>query len=95
MSDGERGIAFVTGASEGIGRVIASHLAQCGYHVGAAARSVDKLETLAEETGVLPVPLDVTDEISVNAAVNLVEQRFGTIDLLVNNAGLSGHSGVS
>ncbi len=95
MSDGERGVAFVTGASEGIGRVIATHLARCGYHVGAAARSMDKLATLADETGVLPVPLDVTDEISVHAAVSLVVQRFGTIDLLVNNAGLGGHSGVT
>jgi NAD(P)-dependent dehydrogenase (short-subunit alcohol dehydrogenase family) len=95
MSDGKRGVALVTGASEGIGRVIASHLAERGYKVAAAARSTDKLETLAEETNALPVRLDVTDPKSVRAAVNFVEQQFGAIDLLVNNAGAGGHSGVT
>jgi short-subunit dehydrogenase len=50
MGDAEHGVTIVTGASEGIGRVIASHLAQGGYRVAATARSLDKLEVLAEET---------------------------------------------
>jgi NADP-dependent 3-hydroxy acid dehydrogenase YdfG len=54
MCDGEHGVALVTGASAGIGRVIASLLAQGGYRVAVAARSMDKLEVLAEETVSLP-----------------------------------------
>ena len=54
MCDGEHGVAIVTGARAGVGRVIASHLAQGGYRVAAVARSLDIREALAEETVSLP-----------------------------------------
>jgi NAD(P)-dependent dehydrogenase (short-subunit alcohol dehydrogenase family) len=88
-------VALVTGASQGIGRVVASQLATSGFAVAAAARSVEQLQELQEQTGALPVPLDVTDAAAVGKAVARVESQLGPIDLLVNNAGVSGRSGVS
>lgn len=88
-------VALVTGASRGIGRVIAAHLASTGFQVAAAARSMDGLAQLAAESGSLPVQLDVTDADSVSEAVAHVEATLGPIDLLVNNAGVAGASGDS
>jgi len=58
-------VALVTGASQGIGRVVASHLAASGFAVAAAARSVEQLQELQGQTGALPVPLDVIDPAAV------------------------------
>jgi NAD(P)-dependent dehydrogenase (short-subunit alcohol dehydrogenase family) len=88
-------VALVTGASDGIGKVIATHLATNGYQVAAAARSTEKLRQLAKETGVLPITLDVTDRDAVSKATSLIESELGPIELLVNNAGVAGHGGVS
>jgi NAD(P)-dependent dehydrogenase (short-subunit alcohol dehydrogenase family) len=88
-------VALVTGASQGIGRVVASHLAASGFAVAAAARSVEQLQELQRQTGALPVPLDVIDPAAVGEAVARVEAELGPIDLLVNNAGVSGRSGRS
>ncbi len=88
-------VALITGASQGIGRVVASELAASGFRVAAAARSIDRLHELEVQTGALAVPLDVTDPHGVADAVARVESELGPIDLLVNNAGLSGRSGTS
>jgi 3-oxoacyl-[acyl-carrier protein] reductase len=88
-------VALVTGASQGIGRVVASQLAASGFTVAAAARSVEQLQELAAQTGAVPVPLDVTDATAVEDAVARIESELGPIDVLVNNAGVSGRSGVS
>lgn len=88
-------VALVTGASQGIGRVVAERLAAAGYKVAAAARSAPLLHELAIQTGALAVELDVTDAEAVAAAVLRVESELGPIDLLVNNAGLGGRGGVS
>jgi NAD(P)-dependent dehydrogenase (short-subunit alcohol dehydrogenase family) len=88
-------VALVTGASQGIGRVVASALAASGFRVAAAARSLDQLQELAAETGAMAVRLDVTDRPAVTDAFALVEAELGPIDLLVNNAGISGQSGKS
>jgi 3-oxoacyl-[acyl-carrier protein] reductase len=88
-------VAFVTGASEGIGRAVATHLVRLGYRTVAAARSSRRLDELATEAGVIPVTVDVVDEQTVTRTVNRVESEIGPIDLLVNNAGIAGHSGVS
>jgi len=66
--------------------VVASQLAASGFTVAAAARSVEQLEALQEQTGALSVPLDVTDPAAVGEAVARVESALGPIDLLVNNA---------
>ena len=88
-------VALVTGASQGIGRVVATALGAAGFRVAAAARSVDQLHELEAEMGALAVPLDVTDPQAVTDAVARVESELGPIDLLVNNAGISGGSGTS
>jgi NADP-dependent 3-hydroxy acid dehydrogenase YdfG len=76
-------IAIVTGASSGIGEATARQLAKQGYHVYVGARRIDRLHRLAEEIDGTALPLDVTDEASVRAFTDAVEQ----CDVLVNNAG--------
>jgi NAD(P)-dependent dehydrogenase (short-subunit alcohol dehydrogenase family) len=84
-------VALVTGASSGIGEATVLELASRGASVVAAARSVEKLEDLARRTapsGVLVVEADVADRDSVEAMVGLTVEKFGRLDVLVNNAGL-------
>jgi NAD(P)-dependent dehydrogenase (short-subunit alcohol dehydrogenase family) len=77
-------IWFITGASSGFGRSIAEAALERGDSVVAAARRAD---ALAEHGGVHPVHLDVTDANQRKAAVGEALDRFGRIDVLVNNAG--------
>ena len=79
-------VAFVTGASTGIGFETAKKLASAGFTVYAGARRVEKMEPL-KSSGVKVVALDVTDEASMSAAVGDVLAAHGRIDVLVNNAG--------
>lgn len=86
------GIAFVTGASRGIGRETALQLARSGYDIAISARKLEGgLESTAaaiEALGrrVLKVPLDLLDKDSVKAAADQVLGHYGRIDVLVNNA---------
>jgi NAD(P)-dependent dehydrogenase (short-subunit alcohol dehydrogenase family) len=88
------GVALVTGAATGIGRHLAEGLAARGMAVAGFGRTAGRLEsTLAEvaaATGArtLAVAADVTDRAAVEAAVARVLEKFGQVDLLVNNAGL-------
>lgn len=84
-------VAFVTGASSGFGAAIACRFAQDGLRVVAAARRIDRLETLREEFGdlILPVALDVRVRTQVESVVRELPPQFAEIDILVNNAGLS------
>ena len=84
---------IVTGASSGIGRETARQLAQAGSNVVLASRNGKALEELAQELEPLAgrrlvVPTDVTDREAVNAMVDRTLQEFGSIEVLVNNAGL-------
>ncbi|MDP9439734.1 MAG: oxidoreductase [Actinomycetota bacterium] len=79
---------LITGCSTGIGRATAERLASRGWRVYATARDVGKIEDLAGR-GCAVLPLDVTDEDSMRAAVEEVERREGTVGVLVNNAGYS------
>jgi NADP-dependent 3-hydroxy acid dehydrogenase YdfG len=79
-------IAVVTGASSGIGAATAIALGRHGYRIVVGARRVDRLKRVAGEEGVA-LRLDVTDEESIKEFVAEVKQRFGRIDVLVNNAG--------
>ena len=85
--------AFVTGASQGIGRVIATELADEGANVALASRGDGIYETeelIDDEERTLAVETDVTDEESVEAAIEATVERFGGLDCLVNNAGIAG-----
>src|SRR3954470_21658360 len=75
--------ALVTGASSGIGEATAERLASAGYKVYGTSRRGDQTGQRSFEM----LPLDVTSEESVEAAVGQVLRRSGQIDLLVNNAG--------
>lgn len=80
---------FITGASSGLGQAFAGHALARGDNVVAAARSVAKLEALVsrDPACVLPVTLDVDRSGDAERAVEAAIDRFGRIDLLVNNAG--------
>lgn len=85
---------IVTGCSSGIGRALAEQLLERGEMVALGARNFAVLEKLAADHGdrALALRLDVTDPESVAAAVAAAQDRFGGIDVLVNNAGY-GHMG--
>jgi NAD(P)-dependent dehydrogenase (short-subunit alcohol dehydrogenase family) len=80
-----RPVALVTGASSGIGKAAALALAAAGYEVVGTSRNTAHVTPLK---GVTFLDLDVTSEASVTAAVGEVIDRFGRIDVLVNNAGI-------
>jgi NAD(P)-dependent dehydrogenase (short-subunit alcohol dehydrogenase family) len=86
-------IAFVTGATSGLGWRFARVLAAAGARVAATGRRTDRLEVLAEvvrsEGGVCePITLDVTDADALTAAVARAEDALGLVSILVNNAGI-------
>ena len=82
-------VAWVTGASSGIGLEVAQQLARLGVVVAISARSADKLRALAaNEPNLRPYPLDVTDRAAVAATVTAIEAELGAINLAVLNAGV-------
>ncbi len=85
-------VVLVTGASGGIGLAAARLMAAKGVNVALAARSAEALEKLsAELPGSLAVPTDMTKEVAVRAMVNTVQDHYGRLDVLVNNAGRGLH----
>jgi NAD(P)-dependent dehydrogenase (short-subunit alcohol dehydrogenase family) len=85
MQDGR--VWLITGASSGFGRAIAEAALERGDRVVATARKPGSVEGLEPDDRVAVVPLDVTDAAGREAAVNSAIERFGRIDVLVNNAG--------
>lgn len=91
----ENRVAFVTGASSGIGRSIARAFAAEGARLILSARRIDRVEALAAELGAEHGtqahcrPLDVRDRAAVEAMVGALPAAWAEIDILVNNAGLS------
>jgi 3-oxoacyl-[acyl-carrier protein] reductase len=84
-------IAFVTGAGRGIGANIARKIAEDGWEVVVAARTLAQVEEVADEIGGRAVALDVTDRTAVERAV----ADAGPVELLVANAGISGPGGAT
>ena len=78
-------IALVTGASSGIGKAASLALVAAGFQVIGTSRNTSRL---SPREGVIYLELDVTSDASVTSAVKQVIDRFGRIDVLVNNAGL-------
>jgi NAD(P)-dependent dehydrogenase (short-subunit alcohol dehydrogenase family) len=82
-------VFFLTGSGRGLGRSISEAVLSAGHSLVATARSPDSLADLVSRYGdqILPVALDVTDPDAAQAAVSLGVERFGRLDVLVNNAG--------
>lgn len=89
MSD--QRIALVTGANQGVGFQVAKELAANGDMVYVGSRSLDRGHAAAETIGkgAVALQLDVTDEASIRAAADRIQNDFGRLDLLVNNAAIS------
>jgi NAD(P)-dependent dehydrogenase (short-subunit alcohol dehydrogenase family) len=81
---------LITGANKGLGRETARRLLADGHDVWLAARDPERGKTTARELGARFVPLDVTDDASVNAAADVLATESGGLDVLVNNAGIAG-----
>jgi NAD(P)-dependent dehydrogenase (short-subunit alcohol dehydrogenase family) len=91
--DLEGQVALVTGTTSGLGQRFARVLARCGAKVALTGRRVERLDALAKEIhadgGVcVPLHLDMTDRASIRRVVDETERAFGTITILVNNAGI-------
>jgi NAD(P)-dependent dehydrogenase (short-subunit alcohol dehydrogenase family) len=78
---------LITGASSGFGRVTAKLFHSHGWNVVATMRSPEKETELSALKNILLLKLDVTDKASISSAINQTLEQFGTIDVLVNNAG--------
>ena len=94
-------VVFITGASSGIGAAAVPVFAGAGYDVVLAARREERLEQIAREAEkkhpdarCLPVVCDVTNDESVAAAFAVVAERYGRLDVLVNNAGFGVYGSV-
>ncbi|MGN9809577.1 SDR family oxidoreductase [Micromonospora sp. BQ11] len=90
-------VAVVTGANKGIGFAIAHGLGTMGFAVAVGARDDARREEAVQQLRVagvdaFGVALDVTSDDSVAAAATAIEQRFGRLDVLVNNAGIAGRT---
>ena len=90
MTDLSNTVVLITGASSGIGEATARELAAAGAKLMLGARRTDRLERLAAELGenVAWARLDVTEREGFAAFAAAAEERFGRIDVLVNNAGV-------
>jgi NAD(P)-dependent dehydrogenase (short-subunit alcohol dehydrogenase family) len=87
-ANNEHPVWFITGCSTGFGRELAKHVLDRGYRTVVTARNPDDVSDLAVKGEALALRLDVTDQSQIDAAVKAAEDRFGHIDVLVNNAGI-------
>lgn len=90
----ERKIAFITGATSGIGEACARKFAEGGYDLVITGRNVEKLKAVEQQVrqlgaDVLTLAFDVRDRKVATAAVESLEGKWATVDVLINNAGLA------
>jgi len=83
-------VALITGGGRGIGAGIAAELADAGMRVAVSARSRDQIDEVARRIGGIAIQTDVSDAASVAAMVAQVQSELGPVDVLVNDAGVSG-----
>jgi NAD(P)-dependent dehydrogenase (short-subunit alcohol dehydrogenase family) len=83
-------ITFITGANKGLGYETARRLTELGQHMIIGARDPERGQAAADRLGVRFVQIDVTDDDSVKSAAADIERREGRVDILINNAGISG-----
>jgi len=81
-------VSVVTGASKGIGNAIAKRLNNDGYHIVAVDVNDPESADFASSDGITFIKCDVTNDESVNKLFSTVVEKFGTVDVLVNNAGI-------
>ena len=81
---------LITGCSTGFGRELAKEVLKAGYRAGVASRKVEDVQDIVDEypDTAIAVKLDVTDQTEIKSAVAQVNEKFGQIDVLVNNAGI-------
>jgi len=84
----EKPVWFITGCSTGFGHELAKQVLQHGYRTVVTARNTDSVKELASKGESLVLKLDVTNQAEIDAAIKAAEDRFGQIDVLVNNAGI-------
>lgn len=83
-------ITLITGGNKGLGFETARRLRRAGHTVLIGARDRQRGQTAADELGVGFVPVDVTDQSVIDAAADHVRAKYGRLDVLVNNAGITG-----
>eukprot|EP01041_Mallomonas_annulata_P018055 gene18055-36804_t len=88
-SDLDGKVALVTGGGTGIGRATARRLVARGASVVVAGRRLEPLDEVAAATGAFAIRCDVADVESVDAAIDALVNRFGGLDIVVNNAGIA------
>jgi NAD(P)-dependent dehydrogenase (short-subunit alcohol dehydrogenase family) len=91
----EERIGLVTGANQGVGKQVAKELAEHSVTVLVGSRNLERGEDAAAEIGdcATAIQLDVTDPASIAATASRIQEQFGRLDLLVNNAGISNTRG--
>ena len=88
-------IVLLTGASSGIGKEFAYCLSEIGFDIIIASRNISELENLKSSLigntsiNIFPIQLDVSDHLSINNTVNYITKNFGSVDVLINNAGIT------
>lgn len=81
-------IIIITGGSKGLGKATAKLLIEKGAKVIITSRNQQELEATAKEIGAIAFDMDVADELQVQALYDFVQEKFGRLDVLINNAGL-------
>ena len=84
----EKPVWFITGCSTGFGRELAKYVLERGYRTVVTARNPAEVKDLAAKGETLALKLDVTDQGQIDAAIKAAQEKFGRIDVLVNNAGI-------
>lgn len=84
-----KAITLITGANKGLGDETALQLIERGHIVYVGAHDIARGQEAADKLGAKFVPLDVTDDASIEAAIGVIDEREGRLDVLVNNAGMS------